>query len=1032
MQGLLGGSRGLFISRVLDRWGRAIVVVPTEEELDHLVDDIGFFSGSERAIPMAVDPYGLQEPEREALRALLRFLEGEKAAIVTTPEGLLLKVPSREALQALKLSLRVTETIDRNWLIERLVELGYERVPMVETPGEMSVRGAILDLFPPERTDPLRIEFFDNTIESIRTFDPHTQRSTAKLEHVVLWPAKLEGPNPLAREFADLLIVVEPEEVFERLKDFEPNPLFCAYGEIEGLLRDSPKVLLDGLLAEPERIRVEVQGHQGLREEVRAKGLKVLAFRIRDWFSRGHEVNIVTSAGQQATRFMEILEAYGLKSSNVGPKRGMAVGLLVGSLSRGFVLKKEGIVYLTETEIFGRRPKPSPRPRRIKPLDFDELKPGDYVVHVDYGIGIFRGLKKLDLEGSKDFILIEYEGGDRLYVPVDRMNLVHRWVGPSEQPPRLSRLGGPQWRRAKRRVRRAVQEVARELVELYAARKALPGHAFSPPDALFREFEATFPYEETPDQLEAIEAVIRDMCSPTPMDRLICGDVGFGKTEVAIRAAFKAVMDGKQVAVLVPTTVLAEQHYRTFRERLDRYPVVVETLSRFRSPSEQKRILEDLRRGRIDIIIGTHRLLSKDVAFRDLGLLIIDDEQRFGVAHKERLKELKKTVDCLTLTATPSPRTLQMALVGLKEMSLITTPPAGRQSIKTRIIPFDEKLIRKAIMEELGRGGQVFYIHNRIATIFQVARRLERIVPEARIAVAHGQMNPRELERIMMYFVRGEIDVLVSTSIVELGLDIPNANTIIIDEAHTFGLSDLYQLRGRVGRSWRKAYAYLIVPSPGDISKDAKKRLRALEELSELGSGFRLAMRDLEIRGAGTIFGHRQSGHIADVGLELYNQMLEEAIRELKGERIKRRITPEIRVPIEAHIPQGYIQEDSQRLLFYRRLSEVEDPKELEALREELLDRYGPLPPEVEGLLEVISLKLELQEFGIERLEVGEGELRAKLTEGVQPEELVSRIMEDPRGIKLTPAMELVVRVQGDWREAFKKVRSLLGEGGKR
>ncbi|RLA85394.1 MAG: transcription-repair coupling factor [Deltaproteobacteria bacterium] len=643
---------------------------------------------------------------------------------------------------------------------------------------------------------------------------------------------------------------------------------------------------------------------------------------------------------------------------------------------------------------------------------------------------MLRGLRKLDIEGSRDFILIEYEGGDRLYVPVDRMNLVHRWVGPSEQPPRLSRLGGPQWRRAKRRVRRAVQEVARELVELYAARKALPGHAFSPPDALFREFEATFPYEETPDQLEAIEAVIRDMCSPIPMDRLICGDVGFGKTEVAIRAAFKAVMDGKQVAVLVPTTVLAEQHYRTFRERLDRYPVVVEVLSRFRSPSEQKRILEDLRRGRIDIIIGTHRLLSKDVVFRDLGLLIIDDEQRFGVAHKERLKELKKTVDCLTLTATPIPRTLQMALVGLKEMSLITTPPAGRQSIKTRIIPFNEKLIRKAIMEELERGGQVFFIHNRIASIFQVARRLERIVPEARIAVAHGQMNPRELERIMMHFVRGKIDVLVSTSIVELGLDIPNANTIIIDEAHTFGLSDLYQLRGRVGRSWRKAYAYLIVPSPGDISRDARKRLKALEELSELGSGFRLAMRDLEIRGAGTLFGHRQSGHVADVGLELYNQMLEEAVRELKGDEIKRKITPEIRVPIEAHIPQGYIQDDSQRLLFYRRLSEVEDPRGLEALREELIDRYGPLPPEVEGLLEVISLKLELQELGIERLEVREGELRAKLTEEVRPEGLISRIMRDPRGIRLTPDMELVVRAREDWRAAFRKVRSLLRDGG--
>lgn len=1028
LSGLHGGAKGLLLAHLIASFP-LLVVVPSEEAAEELALDITFFSRQRRAMSMLPDPYGLEDPRMEVLKALSSFTRGETAAIVTTPEGLLVRVPPKGEISALQVELRVGFHVDRTQLLSKLIDLGYERVPMVETRGEVSARGAIIDVFPPEAENPIRIEVFEDRVESIRTFDPITQRSLEKLEETKIGPARLEAHRPILEELPLPLVLVEPDEVMDRLRDGEPNPLCSSYPEVEPILRQRPKVSLNGLLS--EGIPVEAVAHHGLREEVRAKGFKALTYYLRDWLWGGYEVHIVVSSIQQAQRLQEILEAYGLKGNLGEPKRGQWVGILVGELSQGFLLRKERLVYLTEEEIFGRRPR-AVKPRREKAPEVEELRPGDYVVHVDYGIGIFRGLRRLEVGAPKDFLLIEYEGGDRLYVPVDRMNLVHRWVGPREEPPKLSRLGGIQWRRAKRRARKAVEAVARELVELYAARKALPGFAFSPPDFLFREFEATFPYEETPDQLEAIEAVLRDMCSPTPMDRLICGDVGFGKTEVAIRAAFKAVMDGKQVAVLVPTTVLAEQHYRTFRERFDRYPVVVEVLSRFRSKKEQAKILEDLRAGRIDIIIGTHRILQKDVAFKDLGLLIIDEEQRFGVAHKERLKELKKTVDCLTLTATPIPRTLQMALVGIKEMSLITTPPPGRQSIKTRIIPFDPKIIRKAILEELQRGGQVFFIHNRVADIFQVSKTIGQIVPEARIGVGHGQMRPKDLEKVMMDFVRGDIQVLVSTSIVELGLDIPNANTIIINDAHTFGLSDLYQLRGRVGRSWKKAFAYLIVPSPNALTKEAKKRLKALEELSELGSGFRLAMRDLEIRGAGTLFGHRQSGHIADVGLELYNQMLEDAIRELKGEEAKPRITPEIRVPIEAYIPDGYIEDDTQRLLFYRRLSSVEDPEEIASIEGELIDRYGPLPQPVLGLLEVIRLKTKLQRWGVERLEARDGEVRAKLARVERPEALAARILEWGGKVRLTPDGELIIRTKEDWREGLKVLEGLLSFEGAR
>ena len=1033
IRGLQGGAKGLLLAHLFEEGIKAIVVSPTEEGVEKLAEDILFFSQREVAIPMFWDPFGLESPQKALSNAILKFHRGEVKAILTTPEGLLVKIPERKFFEDSLIKLRTFQELNRSFLIEKLIHMGYERVFTVESQGEISVRGGILDVFSSNYNNPIRIEFTDNLIESIRLFDPLTQRSVERLQEVEIIPVVFDGSKSFLEEFNEPLIIFDPDEVENRLKEINPAYGLLSYDEhLRCVIEKRPKLLLNGFLG--EAIYIKSHTFTTLRDEIRACGLKALVHYLKQWLEEGYNIRMVFSSFYQAQRFSEILENYGLKGlfSKDIPKA--LLTFKVGNLSEGFVLEKEKLIYLTEWDIFGKRLVTKVQKPQRKPLTFelDELKPGDPVVHEDYGIGIFRGLKKLDVNGEKEFLLIEYEGGDKLYVPIERMNLVHRWIGPSDTPPKLSKLGGPYWQRAKKKAKKAVQEVAKELLELYALRKTTPGFAFSPPDAFFKEFEASFPYEETPDQLEAIEAVIKDMCSPTPMDRLVCGDVGFGKTEVAIRAAFKAVMDGKQVVMLVPTTVLAEQHYRTFCERFKGYPVIIEVLSRFKTPQEQQKILKGLRSGSIDIVIGTHRLLSKDVLFKDLGLLIIDEEQRFGVAHKERLKELKKTVDCLTLTATPIPRTLQMALIGLKEISLINTPPPGRQTVKTRIIPFDPKLIKQAIQEEINRGGQVFFIHNRVANIYQRAKFLKELLPKSHIEVAHGQMQSKQLEKVMMRFVKGEIEVLVSTSIVELGLDIPNVNTIIIDDAHAFGLSDLYQLRGRVGRSWKKAYAYLIVPSPEKLNKEARKRLRAIEELSTFGSGFKLALRDLEIRGAGTIFGHRQSGHILDIGLELYNRMLEEALKELKGEEIKEEITPEIQLPIRAFIPEEYVEDDAQRLLLYQRLAKIKTEEELIEIREEFHDRFGALPEEVIGLLEVIDLKIKLQKIGISKLQLRDSELRMKMSSQIDPNVLIYNLMKYnlmKKDIRFTPSMELVIKVRENWRKTLEKIINLLSGG---
>jgi transcription-repair coupling factor (superfamily II helicase) len=766
---------------------------------------------------------------------------------------------------------------------------------------------------------------------------------------------------------------------------------------------------------------------------------------LRHWQRDAKGLFIVSHTLSQADRMRDLLSRYEIPSRSEHGKRfneEMAergvITLLTGRLSSGFRAQEDGWIILTEEEIFGERrrlkeEKPAKRALRGEgePLSsYGELCENDFIVHTDYGIGLYRGLRHLKIGTvSNDYLLLEYLDADKLYIPVDRLNLIQRYVGGDGSHPRLDKLGGSRWQRAKKKAKEAISEMVKEILDLYATREAFKGIAFAPADESCKEFEATFEYEETPDQLKAIEEVMQDMGIPKPMDRLVCGDVGFGKTEVALRAAYRAVADGRQVGFLVPTTVLAQQHYQTFCERFKKYPVIIEMLSRFKSPQDQKKILQRLREGKVDIIIGTHRLLQKDVCFHDLGLVVIDEEHRFGVDHKERLKQMRKTVDVITLTATPIPRTLQMAVTGIRDLSLIQTPPEYRLSIRTIVTRFDDELIREAILRELARGGQVFFVHHRVQNIYSIAAHLKKLVPEARLAIAHGQMKERELEKAMLRFVRGDHNLLVCTSIIESGLDIPAANTILINHAEHFGLADLYQLRGRVGRGRHQAYAYLLIPSELSLSRDAAKRFRAIQELSELGSGFKLAVQDLEIRGAGNLLGRSQSGHIIAVGLEYYTQLMERAVKELRGEEVLEEVTPEIHFHLPAFIPETYVEDEEERLRLYRRLSHCRSDEAVEMIREELVDRFGKIPEETVHLLEVIKVKILLTKLSILKFEETPSQvvLTFDRTTRLSPQRMVEWIHKGEGKIRLTPDSRLIIQGwPGMKKDPFGATRKLL------
>lgn len=976
--------------------------------------------------------------------------------------------------------LRVGQTLDLERALARWAGLGYEPVSVVEAPGQFSHRGGILDIFPPADFLPARIELFGSQIESLRRFDPATQRSQEWAEArqgggVTITPAReplpRHGPRiadlvaaQLTRDLpADARLELEAHHQgllaaapFPGLEFYLPyfytdSAMLLDYFPAETLLVvDDPQELADawaGLEEDGVALRAAAQesgalpagyplpyvtwdewsekladrplltlgrgdeagGYLASLADCFVPGphwggqLKLLLERIHTAQAGGGQVIVVS---QQARRLAEL---WGAEREYAAPVEELyqspqdTLTFVQGSLAEGWVLRGvdlgqpfSSIHLWTDAEIFGwRRPQPR-RPihrRKVAPESFfSDFTPGDFVVHVEYGIGVFRGLVTRAMEGiEREYLLVEYKENDRLYVPIHQADRISRYIGAGDRPPRINRLGTARWQTVKARAKKAAEEVARELLELYAARELAAGHAFGPDEPWQAELEASFPYFETEDQLRAITDVKADMEKPKPMDRLICGDVGYGKTEVALRAAFKAVLDGKQVAILVPTTVLAQQHYATFRQRLAPFPVEVEMLSRFRSRAEQRKILEKLLIGQVDIVIGTHRLLQKDVAFADLGLLVIDEEQRFGVTHKERLKCMRTEVDVLTLTATPIPRTLYMAITGVRDISTIETPPEERLPVTTYVGAYDAQLARRAILRELERGGQVFYVHNRVQTIEMTRRKLERLLPGATFAVGHGQMREADLERVMSSFVLGEIDVLVCTSIIESGLDIPNANTLIIERADRFGLAQLYQLRGRVGRGAQRAYAYFFHNRLSRLTTEARQRLETMRETTELGAGYTIAMRDLEIRGAGDILGTRQSGQIVAVGFDLYIRLLRRSVQELKARRAGQSPPPEplggirIDLPLPVRLPPDYVPGTRLRLQVYRRLAELGSMAQIDEMEQELADRFGPLPPDVQNLMYQLRLKALARDAGVGGIGVEGGRLSLRSAEGHYP-----------------------------------------------
>ena len=988
--------------------------------------------------------------------------------VVASIQALMQRTFSASALSALRFPLSIGQTLELDALLAALTERGYSPEYQVNERGDMAHRGGIVDFFPLDREDPVRVEFAGDEIESIRVFDAASQQSRDKLQSVAVTPAGEVGllkrtPDKTASLLEllpanTLLVLDEPERLSEAAASYarqipDGDPFFEPWEKILGAkwqqIHLSEAIATESLVAEEETLRprsaqapvppTDLAGPLNLRlvsleafrpldartpePEVAEQMRRAFFDQMRHWIDEGYALHILCSADGERQRFEELWReqfkslpsshhALSAEASSEGGSR--------STLSRGFLWPDAKLAVVTDAEIFGRYKLVRPRRKfhqMAQPADWTELQEGDFVVHIQHGIGKYLGLRTIEanvaapagdpfearpgITQRQEVLAIEYANEARLYVPVEQAHLVSKYVGAGKRIPRLHELGGALWQRQKITAERAIMDLASELLEIQAARQSLEGHAFGPDAPWQREFEAAFPYDETPDQDTAIEEMKRDMESRKPMDRLICGDVGYGKTEVAIRAAFKAVMNGFQVAILCPTTVLAEQHWNTFRERMAGFPITIEMLSRFRTPHEQKKTVKLLREGGVDIVIGTHRLLSVDVTLKNLGLVVIDEEQRFGVLHKERFKQLRKLVDVLTLSATPIPRTLYLALTGARDMSTIETPPQDRVPVETIIAPYDERLIKQAIQRELNRGGQVYFLHNRVQSIDAVAERLRTLFEDSdggpgphapRIDIGHGQMGEHELENVMHRFVKGQIDVLVCTTIIESGLDIPNANTIIIDRADRFGLSDLYQLRGRVGRWKHQAYAYILLPRHMQLVQSARKRISAIKQYSSLGSGFKIAMRDLEIRGAGNILGSEQSGHITAIGFDLYCQLLKASIARLKGEKPK--YLPQVTLKLDfllachpersegslakdarpldklgvtdkgvtsdtlARIPASYITDSRLRINAYRKIAQISELAEVNALRTEFRDRYGPLPREMKLLLHCAEIRL--------------------------------------------------------------------------
>jgi transcription-repair coupling factor (superfamily II helicase) len=1024
-----------------------IIATASDEDAERMYDDVLFFRSmlglASDAVALFPEwetlPYEPTAPAPELIarrvRTLFRLSEGARTVLITSVPALLHRLMPLSVFTDGCAQLKAGRTLEREALIARLLRLGYRRGSVVEIPGEFSVRGGIIDVYSTAYDDPLRIELLGDTIDSIRQFDPTTQKSTAKLPSALLLPARellhpadrpealeplppdaewrspnvyasmdtllnyfhhapivvLDQPQALAKKASEFLD--EAAEAYLRLGDTaeekgysSPERLYADWTELSTAMRSWAWLAMEPLGASGSEWQpivpfpAQSPGSVGLAQ--RGTPFHETLAKLNELRLVGPVVIVARTRGQ-LDRLLSLFAEQDLPATTWKPHEWKAssqkspFGLIQGNLSTGFVSTDGRLTVITEEELFakGMRHRPVQKSKTATFLSsLDDLKTSDYVVHVHHGIARYEGLRRLSVQGfESDYLILRFAGGDTLYVPLDRLNQVQRYKGAEGHAPKMDKLGGSSWGRTTAKVKKGIEEMAHELVELYANREVVQRSEYGEDTTLTHAFEAAFEYEETPDQIKAIDDIKRDLEAPKPMDRLVCGDVGYGKTEVAMRAAFKAVEHNRQVAVLVPTTLLAQQHYDNFSQRFGPFPIRVGMLSRFQTPKEAKAVLTGAADGSLDIVIGTHRLLQKNMVFRNLGLVIVDEEQWFGVRHKERLKQLRTQVDVLTLTATPIPRTLQMAMSGLRDLSVIETPPAGRLAIRTHVMRFNEETIREAIMRELGRGGQVYFVHNRVQTMERTATRLQQLIPEARIVMAHGQMDERLLEGVMLRFLKRDADILVTSAIIQSGLDVPNANTILVNRADTFGLSQLYQLRGRVGRSGQQAYAYFFTPDEGTLTTDAQKRLVAIQELTELGAGFRIAAADLEIRGAGNFLGKQQSGHISAVGMDLYLQMVEQAVQQIKGTVVEEEPDPTLHLNVSAFIPEEYVADPHHRLSLYKRLSSSQQVGDLALLNGEIQDRYGAPPEPVERLFEVMQIRILAKSLRLTSLELKEG-----------------------------------------------------------
>ena len=1093
-----------------------VLLVDSNRRAEDLLEPIQYFFQAFARRPASrvvflpsqeVSPWEGRSPHAEISEArasaLWRIASGEADVVIAPVESAIMRLRDRSFLEGLASQLERDQEIPQNEFLNHLTSVGYERRETVESPGQFAVRGGIVDVFSPESNAPVRLEFFGDTLESLREFDPNSQRSLRPLERATLlpltdyprrnellerfrersatgreddgvpagfypgWefhPALLEEaksnlldltpdaviledePEALrgALELRRESLAAEFEEATGATATAEPDRYFLTPEEWKSALSGRPLMLLEHLAMEGATVQHFLQSQPTARYH---GNVTMFMSEVRNHIERGDQVMVSVASTGEAERLADIchenellfrlgdVDESATSSRLAADSSGGTVPALVllkAPLAEGVVFPEAKLVLYGNADLFDSIPAPArsrARPQSaVFSSDFSDLKPGDYVVHVDHGIGQFEGLRQIAVDAvTGEFMLLRYAEDARLYVPLARVDLIQKYQSLGGAVPSLDRLGTTVWETRKARVKKSVGEIAEKLLALYADRKSAPGHAYPSDTPWQKAFEDAFEFQETPDQAKAIEDVKRDLESGEPMERLLCGDVGYGKTEVAMRAAFKVVSDSRQAAVLAPTTVLAFQHYDTFRRRFAAFPIRIEMLSRFRTAAQQKKTLAELEAGRVDIVIGTHRLLSRDVKFQDLGLLVVDEEQRFGVAHKERIKEMRKNVDVLSMSATPIPRTLHMSLIGLRDMSVIETPPRDRLAIQTVVAPFSESVVKRAIEHELDRGGQVFFVHNRVESIASVASLVKRLVQKARVIVGHGQMNEAALEKVMLQFVRGDADVLVSTTIIENGLDIPRANTIVINRADRLGLSELYQLRGRVGRSNQHAYAYLLVPAEGSLSTLARQRLAALKEFSDLGAGFRIAALDLELRGAGNLLGREQHGQIVAVGFDLYCRLLERAVAERKGEAVTSDRRATLNLGQDIRIPVEYIESENLRMRIYKRIAGVSDDKERDEVRRELADRFGPLPQAVENLLDYAVLKSLAESLMVASIERRGDLVAVKFYEEtpLKPEKLV-RVIRKKRGMRLDPSGVLWFEWKNEGEGVAEAARNIL------